>query len=50
MDLEAETLSELRSFCALSIYNGFGAGFIKNMDLLAREGSMLDDFVAEKID
>ena len=27
-----------------------GAGFIKIMDLLAREGSMFDDFVAEKID
>ena len=24
-----------------------GADFIKNMDLLAREGSMFDDFVAE---
>ena len=27
-----------------------GAGFIKNMDFWAREGSMFDDFVAEKID
>ena len=27
-----------------------GAGFIKNIDLGAREGSMFEDFVAEKID
>ena len=27
MDLEAETLSELRSFYALSIYIGFGSWF-----------------------
>ena len=27
-----------------------GAGFFKIMDLLAREGSMFNDFVAEKID
>ena len=27
-----------------------GAGFINFLDLLAREGSMFDDFVAEKID
>ena len=50
MDLEAETLSELR-FCML--YRSMmvsGAGFIKIMDLLAREGSKFDDFVAEKID
>ena len=50
MDLEAETLSELRPFYALSIYIGFGSRFIKNMDFGAREGSMFDDFVAEKID
>ena len=51
MDLEAQTLSELRSFYVLSIYIGFGSRFyIKIMDLLAREGSMLDDFVAENID
>ena len=29
MDLEAETLSELRSFYALSIYNGSGGQFYK---------------------
>ena len=50
MDLKAETLSELRSFYALSIYNGSGASFIKIMDFGARKGSMFDDFVAEKID
>ena len=27
-----------------------GAGFIKIIDFLPREGSMLDDFVAENID
>ena len=27
-----------------------GADFIKIMDLLAREGSMFDDFVAKKVD
>ena len=51
MDLEAETLSELRSFYALSIYSGFGSlCYIKIMDFLAREGSIFNDFVAEKID
>ena len=49
MDLEAQTLSELRFVYALSIYIGFGAGFLKIMDLLAREGSIFEDFVAEKI-
>ena len=29
MDLEAETLSELKSFYALSIYIGFGSRFYK---------------------
>ena len=50
MDLEAETLSELKSFYALSIYIGFGNRFYKHIDLLAREGSIVDDFVAENID
>ena len=48
--VEAQTLSELRSAYALSIYIGFGSRCFKIMDLLAREGSMFDDFVAEKID
>ena len=50
MDLEAQTSSGLRYVYALSIYNGFGSRtYKKNMELLAREGSMFDDFVAEKI-
>ena len=41
LDLEAETLSESRSFYAPSIYMGFGSRFYKqNTDLLAEEGSM----------
>ena len=44
MDLEAETLSELKYFYALSIYIGFGAGFIKIMDLLTEEGSKFYNF------
>ena len=50
MDLEAQTLSEMRYFYALSIYMGFGADFIKIMHCWARGGSMFDDFVAENID
>ena len=49
MDLEAQTLSELRSVYALSIYMLVsGADFIKIMDLLAEEGSKFDDFGEEK--
>ena len=57
MDLEAQTLSELKSFYVLSIYIGFGSrrlvsgtDFIKDIDLFDREGSMFDDFVTEQID
>ena len=37
MDLEAQTLSELRSFYALSICIGFGSRFIKIIDFLTEE-------------
>ena len=49
MDLEAETLSELKHFMLYRSILVSGTGFIKIMDLLAREGSMFDDFVAEQI-
>ena len=51
IDLEAETLSELRFFVML--YRSIlvlGAGFVKIIDFWAREGSMFDDVVAENID
>ena len=51
MDLEAQTLSELKYVYALSIYIGFGSRcYNKNIHFLAREGSMFEYFVAENID
>ena len=50
MDLEAETLSELRFVMLYRSILVSGADFIKIIVLGAREGSMFDDFVAEKID
>ena len=36
MDLEAQTLSELRSFYALSIYIGFGSRFCKKYGFVGK--------------
>ena len=49
MDLEAQTLSELKSFLLYPSILVSGADVIKMMDVLAREGSIFDGFVAEKI-
>ena len=50
MDLEAETLSESRSFYARPAQISFlRAAFVKIMDFLAGEGSNLDEIVAEQI-
>ena len=50
MDLEAQTLSELSSFYALSIYMGFGSRFYLNYGCLAEEGSNFDDFFQKILD
>ena len=49
MDLEAETLSELRSFYALSTYIGFGSLFYKNYGFVCQGRVDVNDFVAEAI-
>ena len=51
MDLEAQTLSESRCFlCSIDLYWFREPAFIKKMFCLARDGSIVEDFVAEKID
>ena len=49
MDLEAETLSESKSYYARPAQISFRADFVKIMDLLPGEGSNLDEIVAEQI-